>query len=85
MQAKQNRIRIHIGSNPKLAEFFSRLPDGEKWRAEIEAVKVSATGDSVESTLHSIAPEGMKLDSKEEEKAIDPAPDEPVAIDIVSE
>lgn len=53
----KNLIKIDVGSNPKLKDYFSRLEDGHVCRLEIEFSKTGMSGDMIEGSVSTISPE----------------------------
>lgn len=79
---KKNSIRIDVGSNPELKDYFSRKPDGEKCELEIVMIKEGMTGDAVEGSVIAIAPEDYEVPGSAEGPPGEVKPDgeEPVMV-----
>lgn len=74
---QKNLIRIDLGSNPELKDYFSRLPDGHVCKLEIEFSKTGMSGDMVEGSVQSIAPDDYEPpESQEKEPGGEVKPDD---------
>jgi hypothetical protein len=83
MDAPQNKLRIDVKQNPRLKEYFSKIPDGESFHIEVDGDKVVMTDEFVECSITSIGLDGYEPPEEEGEPGeLVPAPDEGVSMEI---
>ena len=71
----KNKLHLDFANNPDLAEIFARKKAGEKCTLEVSFQISSVDEKSVTGTI-------TKVSSEEYEKEAEPAPDEPMAMEM---